>query len=259
MRLNLYTYHSSPNELIGYDKQLTVPTIAFKQVANTDYWSGPTQVKMAVAAIHKYQSVLGKDPNIAYRSAKIYQNCTTRQGVSDQLWPRRGAVEQIIATDPESIADYTSDVLGIVAPEYFDQIIKASPEILNEYLGHFELKDLIKKYPDFVKKVLARISDDPVTAFHQAVTGGKRWERIPELEDAIYNWNPDRQEWLETAEEDYMDLPVDIDWDEESPSVKLKDYPHFDSPWNLYLAQLHNLAARNQLIKERGFKGRVFQ
>lgn len=256
--MNLYKYYSSPDRLIGYDKQLSVPTIAFKQVANTDYWRGPTEAKMAVAVIHKYQSVLGKDPNIAYRSAKIYQNCTTKQGVSDQLWPRRGAAEQIIATDPESIADYTSDVLGVVTPEYFDQILKATPETLNEYLARFEFKDMVKKYPDFVKKAFARISTDPNHAFYQAVTGGKRWERIPELEDAIYNWNPDRQEWLEQAEEEFMDLP-DIDWDEESPSVKLKDYPHFDSPWNLYLAQLQSLSARLQLIKERGFKGREFR
>ena len=172
--MDLYKYYSSPDKLIGYDKQLSVPTIAFKQVANTDYWRGPTEARMAVAAIHKYQSVLGKDPNIAYRSAKIYQNCTTKDGVSDQLWPRRGAVEQIIATDPESIAQYTGDVLGVITPEYFDQIVKAKPETLNEYLGQFEFKDMVKKYPDFVKKALARISADPEQAFYQAVVGGGR-------------------------------------------------------------------------------------
>jgi len=256
--MNLYKYYSSPDELIGYDKQLSVPTIAFKQVTNTDYWRGPTEARMAVDVIHKYQTVLGKDPNIAYRTAKIYQNCTTKDGLSEQLWPRRGAVEQHMATDPESIAYYTSDVLGIVAPEYFDQILKAKPETLNEYLGQFEFKDMVKKYPDFVKKALVRISADPEQAFYQAVVGGGRWHRVPELEDAIYNWNPNKDDWMEMVDDHYKDL-ADIDWDTESPFANIKDYPHFDSPWNLYLAQLHSLAARYQLIKERGFKGRAFR
>lgn len=259
--MDLYKYHITPKNLIGYDKQSLIPALVFDKVVKTDYWLGDTAAAEANRMIEANQSVLGKDPYVAYRVAKIYRDNTARFNRDRdpaQLWPRHGQVERNIASHPNAIASYTSDVLGIVAPEYFDQILKATPETLNEYLAHFSFKDLKKNYPEFVHKALVGISSDPEQAFHRAVSGGGRWERIPELEDAIYKWNPSREDWMEMVDENYKDL-ADIDWDEESPSAKIKDYPHFDSPWNLYLAQLHNLSARYQLIKERGFKGRVFR
>ena len=254
MSMNLYNYHSDSSVLAGFSDRLLVPQIALDIIRSANYWH-PLYKRPVMDEIIQHRDTLARDPTVALRAAITYhalsRSLSKAQSEVELLWPRHSAVEKSIAADPQLIAKYSMDVVG-VTPEYFDQILKSDASTLSTYILHFKQK--LKDYPDFLTKAYVVVSEDPKEALLLAVNiesqDLKQRVRTPELEDAIYNWTLSQDKWRKIIDaEDLESVPY-----ENEDIVSIRD-PVYDSPWNLYLSFLPPDQRRSAVL-QYGYKGR---
>jgi len=92
--MNLYKFHTKPNQLDGYEQRADVPDIAYEMV-----WDIPTDKRS------RYEKVIAKDPRTAYLYAT---------GMARGRWP---VGEDAISSSPEYAYKYALYVIDARWPE----------------------------------------------------------------------------------------------------------------------------------------------
>lgn len=241
MALNLYTYHKNKKLLVGYDKREENSELILNKISAQ--YKKPDVMKDLLL---KFRDVLDKSPQSARRAAGLFKRATKNAKTREerQLWPLGHAVEKVVAQDPNSLCYYLTHY--DYNPKYNSQILKADNlNAIGSYIIAFEKE--LRKDPKFFTQLLNKFVHNPQESYELAMYMNLDQRVIP-LEPAIFRFDPDPDSWRS------MHYRVTV----RTPAKSGNREGEQSSPWNLYVANLHNVKDRVDAIKQYGFKGQKF-
>lgn len=257
--LDLYKFHEDKKSLTGYNHRDLIPQVVINDAYKLFLGSRGQNHNEVLNYLMKNRDLLGQDANTAIQATTLYQYAKGDRGVSSPpLFSRASAAFKTIANDPNLLIEYIIMVIRHLTPELNDQILKASPSQLSEYVMEFHDK-FAARHEQFLNQLFARISEVPGEAFAIALAPFAH-RRLPALEQALFKYQPSPQDWGYVRRgSDVLGYPETPAVNNSRPSALYSDtFGEYDSPWNLYVSGLSKAADRRSAIARYGFKGREF-
>ena len=234
MARNIYSFHSDPAVLVGYEQRLAVPALLFRDLEIQA--SDPKHNKKISDFFEQHRSTLGKDLDVALRVSEIYT-----QQKDKNFWPVGGEVEMALLRSPRHRADYIKYEIGFRLqhdPRYIDILRQLDPVFVAQYLGGQERLHYYVN-PDFKHTVLEMLRKDiPASIIYSAESKNRNTLIEPVL--------------LRMSEDKWQDLA--------KSSSQLQHYSitrrtgpaaYYKTAWQYYLRCLNSQGVRNAISDAR--------
>jgi hypothetical protein len=219
IKKNLYTFHSKPEKLVGYDHMRQVPIVLLNEFASQEH----TSWDEIVTEFEQSRPIFAKDLDVALRAADIYTNRQRKN-----LWPVGGEVEMALLRSPKHQDEYLKYEIGSRLqsdPRYIDILPQLDPVFIARYLGNRICQSSYVD-ADFKRTVLEMISDNVVASLTFA---SRSRMRNPYGERKI----------LKLSEDDWQDI-ISSDTNKSNSGLKI-----YKTAWEYYLRCLESPEERN--------------